>query len=46
MFGNVPPSFFEMWQTNRERNVMRVLRNADDIYVPPPTVLNCIKECL
>jgi hypothetical protein len=35
MFGNVPPSFFEMWQTNRERNVMRVLRNADDIYVPP-----------
>jgi hypothetical protein len=35
MFGNVPPSFFEMWQTNRERNVMRVLRNVDDIYVPP-----------
>jgi hypothetical protein len=35
MFGNVPPSFFEMWLTNRERNAMRVLRNADDIYVPP-----------
>jgi hypothetical protein len=35
MFGKVPPSFFEMWQTNRDRNVMRVLRNADDIYVPP-----------
>ncbi len=35
MFGNIPPSFFEMWLTNRERNAMRVLRNADDIYVPP-----------
>ncbi len=35
MFGKVPPSFFKMWQTNRERNVLKVLRNEDDIYVPP-----------
>jgi hypothetical protein len=35
MFGRLPPSFFEAWQTNRERNVARELRNADDLYVLP-----------
>jgi hypothetical protein len=35
MFGRLPPSFYEMWQTNRERNVARELRNADDLYVLP-----------
>jgi hypothetical protein len=35
MFGRLPPSFYEMWQTNRERNVVRELRNADDLYVLP-----------
>jgi hypothetical protein len=35
MFGNVPPSFFDMWLTNRERNNIRILRNADDLFVPP-----------
>ena len=35
MFGNLPPSFFDIWQTNRERNAVRELRNADELYVPP-----------
>jgi hypothetical protein len=35
MFGNVPPSFFEMWLTNRERNNITILRNADALFVPP-----------
>jgi hypothetical protein len=35
MFGRLPPTFFETWQTNRERNVVRELRNADDLYVLP-----------
>ena len=35
MFGRLPPSFFEAWQTNRERNVARELKNADDLYVLP-----------
>ncbi len=35
MFGRLPPSFFETWQTNRERNVARELRNADYLYVLP-----------
>jgi hypothetical protein len=35
MFGRLPSSFFEAWQTNRERNVARELRNADDLYVLP-----------
>jgi hypothetical protein len=35
MFGRLPPSFYEMWQTNRERNVARELRNTDDLYVRP-----------
>ncbi len=30
-----PPSINEMWKTNRERNPDRLLRNADDLYVPP-----------
>ncbi len=24
-----------MWLTNRERNNIRILRNADDLFVPP-----------
>ncbi len=35
MYGRLPPSFFEVWQTNRERNAERELRNADDLYVLP-----------
>jgi hypothetical protein len=35
MFGNVPPSFFDMWLTNREKNNIRVLRNADDLFCSP-----------
>ena len=35
IFGNLPPSFFDLWQTNRERNALRELRNADDLYIPP-----------
>jgi len=34
-FGNLPPSFFDLWQTNRERNVLREHRKADDLYIPP-----------
>jgi hypothetical protein len=34
-FKKLPPSFSEMWKTNRERNPDRILRNADDLYVPP-----------
>ena len=30
--------FNEMWLTNRERNPERVLRNADDLYIPPHRV--------
>ncbi len=37
-FKKLPPSFNEMWLTNRERNPERVLRNADDLYVPPHRV--------
>ncbi len=33
-FKKLPPSFNEMWKTNRERNPERLLRNADDLYVP------------
>ncbi len=33
--GNLPPSFFDLWQTNRERNALHKLRNADDLYIPP-----------
>jgi exonuclease III len=33
-FNNLPFSFREMWQTNRERNPNIRLRNVDDLYVP------------
>jgi len=33
-FKKLPLSFNEMWKTNRERNPERILRNADDLYVP------------
>ena len=33
-FKKLPPSFNEMWKTNRERIPERILRNADDLYVP------------
>jgi len=32
---NLPLSFSETWITNRERNPARLLRDADDIYIPP-----------
>jgi hypothetical protein len=34
-FKKLPLSFNEMWKTNRERYTERILRNADDLYVPP-----------
>jgi hypothetical protein len=37
-FKKLPPSFNEMWKTNRERNPERILHNADDLYVPPHRV--------
>ncbi len=40
----LPPSFFEMWQNNRERNAMRVLRNADDIYICSPHRIELYKR--
>ena len=33
-FKKLPVSFNEMWKTNRERNPERILRNADDLFVP------------
>ncbi len=33
-FKKLPPSFNKMWKTNREHNPERLLRNADDLYVP------------
>ena len=33
-FNNLPFSFHQMWQTNRERNPNVILRNADSLYVP------------
>jgi len=33
-FNKLPLSFNEMWKTNRERNPERILRNADDLFVP------------
>jgi hypothetical protein len=37
-FKKLPPSFNQMWLSNRERNPERLLRNADDLYVPPHRV--------
>jgi hypothetical protein len=31
----LPPSFNEMWSTNRNRQPDRELRNADQLYIPP-----------
>ena len=31
----LPISFRHMWTLNRERNLDRILRNADQLYVPP-----------
>jgi hypothetical protein len=31
----LPISFHHMWTLNRERNPDRILRNADQLYVPP-----------
>jgi len=31
----LPLSFHELWVTNRNRNPNRVLRDADDLYIPP-----------
>ena len=31
----LPISFYQMWTLNRERDLDRVLRNADQLYVPP-----------
>ncbi len=33
-FKKMPPSFNEMWKTNRERIPERILCNADDLNVP------------
>ena len=32
---NIPPSFYNMWIKNRDRNPNLALRNADDIYIQP-----------
>ncbi len=44
MFGRLPPSFFEAWQTNSERTVARELRNADELYVLPHRI-ELLREC-
>jgi len=31
----LPLSFAELWQTNRQRNPERILRDAEDYYLPP-----------
>ncbi len=33
-FKQLPISFAETWKTNAERNPDRMLRNADDLYIP------------
>jgi hypothetical protein len=33
-FNQLPMSFAETWRTNAERNPDRMLRNADDLYIP------------
>jgi hypothetical protein len=34
--GKLPFSFNEIWTTNRMRNPNLELRNADNLYIPPP----------
>jgi hypothetical protein len=33
-FKQLPMSFAETWRTNAEHNPDRILRNADDLYIP------------
>jgi hypothetical protein len=33
-FNKIPPSFRGMWPTNRQRNLIHELRNAEDLHVP------------
>jgi len=33
-FNKIPVSFMGLWPTNRQRNPIRELRNAEDLYVP------------
>jgi hypothetical protein len=35
MFNKLPISFASTWITNREKNPTTVLRNANDLYIPP-----------
>ncbi len=35
-FKQLPVSFAETWITNNNRNMDRILRNANDLYVPRP----------
>ena len=34
-FKKLPMSFSELWLTNRQRNQDRILRDADNYYIPP-----------
>jgi hypothetical protein len=43
-FKQLPPSFINTWSTNIERNPERALRDANDLYKPPPTELNLSKD--
>jgi hypothetical protein len=37
-FKTLPLSFAELWLLNSERNPGRVLRNANDYYIPQPRI--------
>jgi hypothetical protein len=37
-FKKLPLSFAELWMLNSERNPGRVLRNANDYYIPQPRI--------
>jgi hypothetical protein len=37
-FKKLPLSFAELWMLNSERNPYRVLRNANDYYIPQPRI--------
>jgi hypothetical protein len=43
-FKQLPVSFAETWITNNNRNMDRILRNADDLYVPAHRVEFVKKE--
>ncbi len=36
-YNMLPFSFPKMWITNRDRNQDRILRNADNLYIPQHT---------